>query len=286
MARERCNLSLSQLASISRLTDTTMQSIEDGKKVNEQIVYRVAGYLIKTYRASCYIDELTLAQAINVVPSIVTEMERGTFNNPYLFRQSINALDMMMGYKEPKTAIEGSHKTQKNRIQLLSTNGERREEAKSVKKNYYNSQKDKKNKRKDKASIALNNCKVNKKNDCIDKESLSSNQIRKTKEKKTKRLSSSKVWEKNRKIAQAIMAGTIVLPKPPAIYPEPSFLKQRNMNINRTNDITDADKGINKSVAKSKKSGTKKTITYIRTTNVLPSQLKQSNGVHGDYETL
>ena len=34
-----------------------------------------------------------------------------------------------------------------------------------------------------------------------------------------------KEWESSRKLAQAIMAGTIVLPDPPSLYPEPSFLK-------------------------------------------------------------
>lgn len=262
LARERCNMSLSQLAAIARLTDTTMQSIEDGKNVNEQIVYRVAGYLMKTYRTSYHIDEFALARAINVVPSIVAEMERGMFSNPHMFRQSINALDIMIGYEEQHKAIDRDLRTQNEGKTNRPNNSVNRSKAKLVETIHPKSQNNNRNKRKDIVSKNFNSSKVHKKNVHIYKEPLSSYHIHKAEENRAKR-----VWEKNRRRAQAIMTGAIVLPKPPAIYPEPSFLKQNLTNTKRTNDIATAN-------------------ATVRTEGTLPSQLKRSNGVHGDYEML
>ena len=104
--------------------------------------------------------------------------------------------------------------------------------------------------------------------------SVESARVRKTKKKE---------WEESRKIAQALMDGSIVLKEPPQIYPEPSFVKERYAQYEKTRLIGSDDAEKTTMVLKDTKKGATKTFS---SSIVYPSDLEKSAGVHGDYETL
>ena len=251
-------MNVTQLAASTKLTVSTIQSIEEGKTVSIQITYRVAGFLLKKYRTMCYIDETTLANALKVVPSVVTEMENGTFNNPHLFRNSINALDKMIGYDE-----------QKNK-HIQSEHNNKSKSANPVKPHHTK----KKVKERDVEWCAVGFDKPGRKKEKYKAKKKKEKtigqlwQVYYENERKGSELSrkkKNKEWEESRKKAQAIMNGMIKLPEPPTIYPVPSFMKEGKEYYQEM---------------KKEKSNTNTGMFVSR------SKLNLSDGVHGDYETL
>ena len=96
--RERCGLSLSQLAAAVRLTEQTLKAMENGASRNTDHLGHIVGYLLRTYRTSCKMDTTELAKQIGVVPSRVVELERGIDIDMQLVKRCFSLLDGITGY--------------------------------------------------------------------------------------------------------------------------------------------------------------------------------------------
>lgn len=124
--RDRCGLTLSQLAAAVRLTEQTLQTLESGTAKNIDHAGRILGYLLKTYKAKAAIDNDSLAKQIGVVPSAIAELERGANLNTMLLSACFHAIDDVTGYLPPSSAVKEKKVVEKTHKERTSASSEKK----------------------------------------------------------------------------------------------------------------------------------------------------------------
>lgn len=124
--RDRCGLTLSQLANAVRLTEQTLQALEKGTAKSIDHAGRILGYLLKIYKAKAAVNNDFLAKQIGVVPSAIAELERGTNLNTMLLSACFHAIDDVTGYLPPSLAEKEKKVSEKTRKENTSKSSEKK----------------------------------------------------------------------------------------------------------------------------------------------------------------